>query len=151
MKTIAKPKLAIGLAAAALLGALGAPAAIAQDNFAYVGAPLFGELEVGHKGAGEEASGDFNAELDLAKGRMCYLLEVSGLDEVTAAHVHEGPAGKNGPPVIPLQVAGPKGDDICTDVDPELLRKIARNPARYYVNVHTRAFPEGAIRGQLDM
>lgn len=144
-------KLAAGMAGAlALAMMVTAGGAAAQDGeFTYVGASLFGEYEVGHTGAGEEASGDFSAELDLAKGRMCYLLEVDGLDTFAAAHIHEGAAGKNGPPVASLQLASDNGDDICVDVDVELLKKISKNPDRYYVNVHTAAFPEGAIRGQL--
>ena len=33
--------------------------------------------------------------------------------------------------------------------DPDLTRDIRRHPSRYYVNVHTADFPDGAIRGQL--
>ncbi len=123
--------------------------AMAQDNIDYIGTSLFGEQEVS-KGAGDDAAGDFSAELDLEAGRMCYMLEVEGLDEVTAAHLHEGAVGKNGPPVVTLQLMGDEGDDVCVDVDPALLKKIAKNKAKYYVNVHTAEFPEGAIRGQLN-
>lgn len=133
------------------LAACALPAgALAQDNMAYIGTSLFGEQEVGHDGAGDEASGDFSAELDLAKGRMCYMLEVDGLDTFTAAHIHEGAAGKEGPPVASLELLGEDGDDVCVDVDAALLKKIAGNKSRYYVNVHTEAFPAGAVRGQLD-
>lgn len=133
-----------------LAGASWGGAALAQDNLAYIGTSLFGEQEVGHDGAGEDASGDFSAELDLAKGRMCYMLEVEGLDTFTAAHIHEAAKGKDGPAVVTLQLLGEDGDDVCVNVDAELLKKIARNQSRYYVNVHTEAFPEGAVRGQLD-
>lgn len=139
-----------GLAAASL--ALGvAPAlapALAQESLAYIGTSMFGENEP-DGGADEEASGDFSAELDLANGRMCYLLEIEGIDDFTAAHIHEGKAGSSGRPVITLELMGDDGDDVCVDVEPELLKKIARNNERYYVNVHSRAYPKGAIRGQL--
>ena len=137
--------------AAALAGAgMAAGAAQAQNNLAYIGTALFGEEEVGHKGAGEDATGDFSAELDLKAGRMCYMLEIQGLEGFTAAHLHEGRKGANGPPVVTLQLLGDDGEDVCVDVDPELLKKIARREDAYYVNVHTEAFPEGAIRGQLN-
>lgn len=134
---------------AVLAVAYAGSAALAQDNdFAYVGASLFGENEVGHDGAGEGADGDFTAELNLAEGELCYLLEVEGLDEVAAAHLHQGGKDMNGSPVVTLEVAS-DGEDICTPVDPALLKKIAKSPDRYYVNVHTAAFPQGAVRGQL--
>lgn len=126
----------------------GAPA-LAQDNLAFVGTSLFGHYQTG-EGAGDEASGDFSAEFDLANGRMCYMLEVDGLDEFTAAHIHEGKKKEDGPPVVSLELLGDDGDDVCVDVDKELLKKIARRKGNYYVNVHTKAFPAGAIRGQLD-
>ena len=141
-----------GALAPLLLGAglVAAGAASAQDaDYAYVGATLFGKNEVGHEGAGEDASGDFNAELDLTNGKICYLLEVEGLDEVVAAHIHEGREGSNGAPVMSLQLASDNGDDVCVDADKELLKRIARRSDGYYVNVHTKAFPEGAVRGQL--
>ena len=135
-----------GLVAATSL----AGAAMAQDNLAYIGTSMFGEQEVGHEGAGEDASGDFSAELDLDNGRICYMLEVEGLDDFTAAHIHEGGQGKNGPPVMSLELLGDDGEDVCADADVELLKKIARNQKRYYVNVHTAAYPMGAVRGQLE-
>lgn len=147
-------KTGMGLALAGALGALaglGAGGAMAQDRgqFAYVGTSLFGEYETGHKGAGEDASADFSAEIDLKAGRMCYLLEADGLDEVIAAHIHEGGKDQNGPPVVTLEMVGPKGDDVCVAVEKELLDRIAKRPERYYINIHTKAFPEGAVRGQL--
>ena len=142
-------KQGISIIAALAITGLAGPA-LAQDNLAYIGTSLFGEQEVGHEGAGEDANGDFSAELDLATGRMCYMLEVEGLDTFTAAHIHEGAKGKEGPPVVSLELLGEDGDDICVDVALDLLKKIARNKSRYYVNVHTEAFPAGAVRGQLD-
>ena len=143
----------LGMAGIAMLAGFagaGVSGAAAQDgNFAYIGASLFGEYEIGHEGAGEDASADFSAELDLTNGRICYLLEATGLDDFTTAHLHEGTKERNGAPVITLQLVGEDGDDVCVDADVELLKRIARAPERYYVNVHTARFPEGAVRGQL--
>ena len=61
--------------------------------------------------------------------------------------VHKGGTASNGPPVVTLQLAS--DDEVCVDVEADLLRDIARNSRNYYVNVHTEAFPQGAVRGQL--
>ncbi|MEM9500389.1 MAG: CHRD domain-containing protein [Pseudomonadota bacterium] len=77
------------------------------------------------------------------------MLEVDGLDTVTAAHIHKGKLSENGPPVVTLELMGDDSEDVCLDVDSNLLNDIAKNRPDYYVNVHTEAFPAGAIRGQL--
>lgn len=141
-------KRAICGAAGVALAALPATA-IAQRDYAYVGTSLFGENVPGGAGAGVEAYGDFSAEFDFVNGRICYMLEVEGIDEFTAAHLHEGSKGQDGPPIITLELLGEDGEDVCIDVDKELMQRILRNRGRYYVNVHSTAHPAGAIRGQL--
>jgi hypothetical protein len=37
----------------------------------------------------------------------------------------------------------------CVEADRGLIKDIRKNPAGYYVNVHTTEFPGGAIRDQL--
>jgi hypothetical protein len=67
----------------------------------------------------------------------------------TAAHIHEGPAGKNGGVIIPLTKSGdimftvPAGAKL-TDAQFESFKK-----GDLYVNVHTAANPGGEIRAQL--
>ena len=39
--------------------------------------------------------------------------------------------------------------DDCVKGKRKTLRKIARNPERFYVNIHNDDYPDGAIRGQL--
>ncbi len=143
-------KRTLGLGLALGCGAmLGSVPALADDHLHSLGASLFGEMEVGHEGAGDDAGGDFAGEINMEAGTLCYFLEVYGLEDVTAAHLHKGPAGENGPPVVVLEVMGDDGDEVCADVEAELLADIAANEDGYYVNVHTQAIPAGAVRGQL--
>lgn len=81
--------------------------------------------------------------------KVCYRLTVSGLDTATAAHIHVGSAGKNGPVVLPLQTPDAKATVHCTIAKASLAQDMAKNPASYYVNVHTQKYGNGAIRGQL--
>jgi hypothetical protein len=86
---------------------------------------------------------------------LCFELTVAGLAEtdiVTAAHIHAGAAGVSGDVVVPLFTEPPAGElsGCLLAADLELLALIDTNPADYYVNIHTDAYPAGFVRGQLD-
>ena len=102
----------------------------------------------GATGGDAKGSGKFTADVDPDSGDFCYTLVAKGSDKPTAAHVHTGAAGADGPPVVPLQITG-EGVDSCVAVEPETLKAIIAAPEGYYVNVHSAAFPKGAVRGQL--
>jgi hypothetical protein len=91
------------------------------------------------------------ATVTITPTKLCFTLTVSGLDTPVAAHIHRGPAGVNGPVVVPLTAPGPDGTSggCVTGVDPALLQDIAQNPANFYANVHTNVYPMGAVRGEL--
>lgn len=86
-------------------------------------------------------------------GKLCFAITVDNIDNPVAAHVHNAPAGKNGPIVVTLVAPGsgePGAAGGCvSNLDSELLRAIQEQPAAFYVNVHTSAYPDGAVRGQL--
>ena len=113
---------------------------------------LFADLSGEHETAAGDADGygDMAAAVKLTEGKFCYELSVGKIAAATAAHVHEGKAGADGPPVITIAVTGPK-NETCVEADGKLLKKIADKPGEYYVNVHNADFPAGAIRGQLQM
>lgn len=86
---------------------------------------------------------------DDATNRICTRLEVRNIGAVTAAHIHRGRAGVNGPPVVTLDAPDDDDSDDCDDVADSLLDEIRRSPADFYVNIHTAEYPNGAIRGQI--
>ena len=81
--------------------------------------------------------------------RICTDLEVRMIGDVTAAHIHRGVAGQNGPPVVTLDAPDDNDADDCDTADDALVDEIRRNPSGFYVNVHTTDYPNGAIRGQI--
>ena len=83
------------------------------------------------------------------QGVLCYELSVSGIAPATAAHIHEAPPGVAGPVVVTLEAPTDGSSGGCIDVGRVLAKEILKDPADYYVNVHTAEYPAGALRGQL--
>jgi hypothetical protein len=82
---------------------------------------------------------------------VCAIIAVQNIDlPATMAHIHLGTAGTNGPIVVNLPPPGINGiSSGCVKITRSLATVIKKNPAFYYVNVHTLLFPDGAVRGQL--
>jgi hypothetical protein len=74
---------------------------------------------------------------------------VSGQIETIA--LYRAGTGFDGPMVLRLSPSaiGIQGLNGYVPVDRELGREISRNPERFYMEIHTNAYPQGAMRGQL--
>lgn len=128
-------------------------------------ASLSGRAEVGTSSA---IAGDPNGRgqlhvfgVDGDPTTLCYVLTVSKIGPATAAHLHQGAAGQNGPVVVNL--ARPTDGDAADcltegEILPsgapafptgETVAEILADPSAYYGNVHNEEYPGGAIRGQL--
>ncbi len=96
-------------------------------------------------------SGTFVARSNIGQGRICWSLTVTGLADVTAAHIHIGVGPNAGQIVVPLTLPTPFTGSAtgCTNAARALVKQILMHPENYYVNVHTVTFPAGAIRGTL--
>jgi hypothetical protein len=108
---------------------------------------LKGSLEV-PKGS-PTGTGVLHYQLVTKTGLFCYDLKWSKIGSPVAAHVHKGAKGTAGPVVIPLSLGPPVAHSGCVKVKKSLLSAIKKKPSAYYVNVHTKKYPGGAIRGQL--
>jgi len=165
MRTRIAVPAAAACAAAAVLGvgtlASGQPASTSKANAGssvqnrVLFAVLTGRKEVdpaGNRGVGDpDGRGSFTAIVD--GGQLCFGITVKNLDAPVAAHIHKGRPNQAGPIVVPLTPHPTAGDpgasSGCVTVSADLARAILKNPHRYYTNVHTAAFPGGAVRGQL--
>lgn len=108
-----------------------------------------GRNEVGTDGqlrAGDrDGFGHFSAVLDGT--RLCYGFQVVGIGKPIAAHIHRGGSDESGPVVVPLRAM--KVGSRCKHIPSDVAKSLTEDPGRFYVNVHTAAFPNGALRGQL--
>lgn len=128
-------------------------------------ATLSGENEV----PPTESNATGVAQFQLSDGddgqEVAYSVNLTGFDDITAAHIHSGNEGENGPIVATLSqgeeadgdsvelqftgniqtndLAGPLEDSEIADLV-DLM-----NNGSAYVNVHTEIYPDGAIRGQI--
>ena len=80
---------------------------------------------------------------------LCYVLIVDQIRPATVAHIHRGVVGENGPVFVPLRAPSDGDSSGCVQLRERLVARILNNPQNWYVNVHNRPFPDGAIRGQL--
>jgi hypothetical protein len=96
-----------------------------------------------------KGKGTFRYQLVTKSGLLCYSLKWSGIGTPFAAHVHKGARGTDGPVVIPLSTSAPVAQSGCVKVKKSLLLAIKKKRNNYYVNVHTKKYQGGAIRGQL--
>ena len=112
-----------------------------------------------------KATGEVKFKLSKDGKELSYKLHVKNIENANAAHIHLGKKGKSGPPMANLFV-GPKKDgkfsgDLSEgtitekDLSGDLMGKSIDDLVQLiksgdtYVNVHTDANPDGAIRGQI--
>jgi CHRD domain/Protein of unknown function (DUF3455) len=78
-----------------------------------------------------------------------------GTGAPTAAHIHAGVRGVDGPVVVTLfatpRPAGGFTSGTVTVGDPNLLAELRADPSGFYVDLHTNRFPDGAARAQLHL
>ncbi|MBL0226076.1 MAG: CHRD domain-containing protein [Geobacteraceae bacterium] len=96
---------------------------------------------------------------------LSYTLVVRDIENPVAAHIHVGRPGKNGPPVATI-FSGPKkagkvrgnisqanltANDLKGDYKGKSINELVGliKSGDVYVNVHTTAYPDGEIRGQI--
>jgi CHRD domain len=89
------------------------------------------------------------AVIRVHKERACYTLEVRRIKPATAAHIHLGVRGVIGPMVVPLNAPKEGSSSGCVGISRALSIQLREHPGRYYVDVHNKPYPEGAIRSQL--
>ncbi|MFZ0736624.1 MAG: CHRD domain-containing protein [Candidatus Acidiferrales bacterium] len=116
------------------------------------------------------AHGEATLQLSKDGTRLSYTLSVTDIENVSMAHIHQGPAGQEGPVVVWLYPSKPpalvkkgkfsgvlaRGTITAANLTgplkgktlADLVEEIKAGTA--YINVHTVAHPAGEIRGQIE-
>ncbi len=136
--------------------------AFAQPQPKHFDAKLTGKDEVPSTDTKATGMADFKV---IGTDSISYNINVTNMQKVTEAHIHQGKAGVNGPVVVTLfetKTPSPttngilsKGTITATNLEGPLKGKQINDlismikSGDTYVNVHTEANPKGEIRGQL--
>lgn len=119
-------------------------------------ATLTGAQEVPVQGGPAVGDPDgFAQALVQVKGdRVTFALKWQGIGAPTLGHIHQGKTGVNGDVKVPLFTT-PMPDTVdaasgqVSVTDAALAQQIRTQPDGFYVNLHSKDFPGGAVRGQL--
>lgn len=98
--------------------------------------------------------GNATVTFDSTRTNITVTITVANLGSpINNFHIHEGAAGVAGPVIINLIGLGGVFTNgtmtVTVPIPSDVAQRMLQNPANFYVNVHTVAFPGGAVRGQL--
>ena len=121
------------------------------------------QLSAKLKGNQEVADGDPNGRGEAfvavrkpTRRKLCFELSWDKIEPPTAAHIHKGAKGVDGPIKVTL-FEDPDGltvsevEGCVKKIRKRIAKRLRRTPEKFYVNVHNAEYPDGAIRGQLGL
>ena len=126
-------------------------------------AKLKGENEIPPVVTSAAGSGKFRVKNDTITSNV----NITGITNVTGAHIHAGIKGQNGDAVVDLLISGKqfktdggviiKGVIADSDLQGSMVGKTLQDLMKamkyktVYVDVHTKNHPDGEIRGQINV
>jgi CHRD domain len=121
------------------------------------------QLSAKLKGNQEVADGDPNGRGEAfvavkkpTRRKLCFELSWDKIEPPTAAHIHKGAKGVDGPIKVTL-FEDPDGlsvsevEGCVKTIRKRIAKRLRKTPEKFYVNVHNAEYPDGAIRGQLGL
>jgi hypothetical protein len=141
------------LTVAGVVGVIAIACAVPLANGATgISAHMTGNQIVNPNGGDPDGSANISLRVNRVKARVCYTLSYKNLEKITGAFIHKGGAGQIARPIITLfegNVSSP--DSGCVhDLKKKLVKRLKRKPEGHYVDVTTKEYPDGAVRGQLE-
>ena len=93
--------------------------------------------------------------IGLQGNTLSYSVTWRGIGTPTEAHIHSGVRGVDGPVLVPLFTTPRPPDGFVsgtvTVTDPTVLAELRSDPGSFYTDLHTRKFPDGAVRAQFHL
>ena len=132
------------IVASTIVVVTGSPAQ--AQKFDYQGAMTGPEVVPGP--GDPDGTGTHKVSIDNATNELCYELTWQNIDQPDASHIHIGSPDQAGQIMVDLNLPA-NGPKACIQVDSTSIGHMTGGPKAHYVDLHNPAFPEGAIRGQL--
>jgi CHRD domain len=144
-----RKRAAITVGVAALIAAMAIPTL--AGGATRLTSNMTGAQVVNPNGGDPDGSAKLKLRVNRVKERLCFTLKATGLSKITGAFIHKGAAGQIARPIITLfNTREPSTVKACEhNVRPRLLKRLKRKPGQHYADVTTKAYPDGAVRGQL--
>jgi hypothetical protein len=155
----------VALAAAAAAATFGTSAASANSDVTrptgitvpalatHASTVLFASLEGRNEVTAGAPQGQALELIGIRDNTLTYSVAWRGIGTPTAAEIHAGTRGVDGPVVVPLfatpRPAGGFASGTVTVTDSTLLAALRFDPSGFYTDLHTDVFPAGAVRAQL--
>jgi hypothetical protein len=138
-----------GLAAGAIVAAMLLLPAAAHAGGTKLHADLTGNKETG-KGA-KNGLGVADVRLKPKRQQICFRLRYENIGMATSAGIFTGKKNQDGnTKVVFFNTPTDSPAVKCVHANKRVQSRIKRKPRNYHVNVETKKFPDGAIRGQLE-
>jgi hypothetical protein len=144
----------VAMASALLLGAAGMLSTTPAMATTFRNAHLAGDQVVPGPGDPDAVGfADVYFAIEPEGGLVCVSWEITDMDPASSAEIGFGAPGEVG--TTYLQVSPPDeegfGGDCLVGLDPSIVQPLLDNPTGYFVQVRNDAFPDGAIRGQIQV
>ena len=142
----------VGLGAIAVAGAQAPPTLqpAANPEVAYTVSLTGGATEI--PGPGDpDGTGTASVTVNGVTGLVCVNISTTNITGIVNMHIHTGAVGVGGAVLVNFNETSGVNTAVnkCVTDTPANAASIIANPAGFYLNAHTVAFPNGAIRGQL--
>jgi hypothetical protein len=144
-----RKRLAITTGVAALVVAMAIP--MFATGATQITARMDGSQIVNPRGGDPDGTARLSLRVNRVRQRVCFRLVFRNLNQVTGAFIHRGSAGQIARPIITLFNTRETSPVVQCEhnIRSRLIRRLKRRPALHYADVDTRAYPNGAVRGQL--